>query len=235
MKIAIIDDDSLWLKEEKAILTAFFEKEGQDSEFFSFTSCEEILTDENSQFDLAFVDIEMEGENGIGFARKLNAVQRHCQIIYVTNYLNYASDVYETEHIYFVLKEQFQERLPIIFEKIKKNLSMGSSLIQLSVIHGDFVCFRAEEILYLERHLRKTTVHTLTGTCEVYDKLEELLDRLPKPLFIRCHNSYLVSLGHVSRMTQTEFQLDNGVEVPISRRYYSGVKKQFLEWSGLQM
>lgn len=235
MKIAIIDDDSLWLKEEQEILSAFLEKEGQNPEFFSFTSCEEILKDENSQYDLAFVDIEMEGENGISFARKLNVVQKRCQLIYVTNYLNYASDVYETEHIYFVLKEQFQERLPIIFEKIKKNMSMGSSQIRLSVIHGDYVCLWAEEILYFERHLRKTIVHTVTGEYEVFDKLEELLGNLPKPLFIRCHNSYLISLGHVRKMTQTEFQLDNGFEVPISRRYYSGVKKQFLEWSGLQM
>lgn len=235
MNIAIIDDDSRWLGEEQEILTAFFEKEGLEPEFFSFTGCDEILQGEKQEYDLAFVDIEMDSENGISFARKLNAVQKHCQVIYVTNYLNYASDVYETEHVYFVLKEQFQERLPIIFEKIKKNLAMGSSLINLHIIHEGYISLRAEEIYCFERRLRKTIVRTVKGDVEVNEKLEELLQALPKPLFTRCHNSYIVSLGHVSIMNQTEFHLVNGLKVPISRRYYSVVKKQFLEWSGLQM
>ncbi len=112
---------------------------------------------------------------------------------------------------------------------------MGSSLIQLHIIHEGYISLRAEEIFAFERHLRKTIVRTVKGDYEVNEKLEELLDKLPKPLFTRCHNSYIVSLGHVSIMNQTEFHMVNGLKVPISRRYYTAVKKHFLEWSGLTM
>lgn len=61
------------------------------------------------------MDIELELDNGIQVAGMLNEKWPDCAIIYVTNYLFYAIDIYQTEHIYFVLKEQFEKGLLIYF------------------------------------------------------------------------------------------------------------------------
>ncbi len=34
-----------------------------------------------------------------------------CQIIFLSSYLSYATEVYETEHIYFILKSQLHQRI----------------------------------------------------------------------------------------------------------------------------
>ena len=36
-----------------------------------------------------------------------------CQIIFLSSYLSYATEVYETEHIYFILKSQLHQRIAL--------------------------------------------------------------------------------------------------------------------------
>ena len=48
----------------------------------------------------------MDGMNGIELANELNSTLPECRIIYLTGYLDYAPDVYTTEHVWFVLKDR---------------------------------------------------------------------------------------------------------------------------------
>ena len=47
---------------------------------------------------------------GIDAAKQINLIQPSAQIIFISSYLEYFSDVYETEHLYFVLKSQMAQR-----------------------------------------------------------------------------------------------------------------------------
>lgn len=234
MKILIIDDDLQWLEPARDIVSKYFAEKGQQHEICCCSSITDIREQDEQQLDLAFVDIKLMDGDGISYAHHLNLVNKHCRIIYVTNYLNYAPDVYETEHVYFVLKEQFEKRLPDVMEKAAKMWDMGAALIDLHLVHGDRVLLRADEIISCERRLRKSYVSTVRGIYEVNDKLDDLQDRLPYPMFVRCHNSYIVSMEQVSVMEAIQFQLKNGMHIPISRRHASGVRKQFMEWSAMQ-
>ena len=54
--------------------------------------------------DIAIVDIQMDEMSGIELAKRINTVLPQCAIIFATSYLSFATDVYETEHAYFILK-----------------------------------------------------------------------------------------------------------------------------------
>lgn len=51
------------------------------------------------------MDIELGKENGIDLALKVNEVTPYTQIIYITAYMQYVSDVYQSKHTYFIDKE----------------------------------------------------------------------------------------------------------------------------------
>lgn len=185
--------------------------------------------------DLLFLDIELGEENGIAIARRVNEKWKHCQIVYLTNFLFYATEVYQTEHMFFVLKEQFERRLEEIFQKFFHQTRQKERSLIFSVIGGSRLCLAPDEILYLERLRRVTRVVTVWGDYAIWDKIDVLEQKLPKPDFLKCHSSYIVYLPAIREQRKSEFLMKNGDQIAISRSYLKKVKEGFLKWALTQM
>lgn len=74
-------------------------------EMYFFQNGSELLKEEHPKMHILFMDIEMPGESGIDLAMEVNRKWPECRIIYLTNYWSYAMDVYETHHVYYIVKE----------------------------------------------------------------------------------------------------------------------------------
>jgi DNA-binding LytR/AlgR family response regulator len=59
-------------------------------------------------------------------------------------------------------------------------------------------------------------------------KLSELLERLPKDCFVRCHQGFAVNIGNIREITRFYAIAINGKKIPISRAYMKEVQKAFL-------
>ena len=59
---------------------------------------------------------------------------------------------------------------------------------------------------------------------------ESLVEKLDHPMFVRCHNSFLISLDAVQSYQADCFTMADGAEIPISRSYRQTCKQQFLKW-----
>ena len=57
---------------------------------------------------ILFMDIEMSDENGIDLAMEVNRKWPKCQVVYLTNFWSYAMEVYETRHVYYIVKEKIR-------------------------------------------------------------------------------------------------------------------------------
>ena len=55
---------------------------------------------EGDPLEAIFMDVDLGEENGIVLAGKINKRWKNCQIIYLTNYLSYATETYHTEHTF---------------------------------------------------------------------------------------------------------------------------------------
>ncbi len=73
-----------------------------------------------------------------------------------------------------------------------------------------------QNILYVESNLRQITVHSLQTKNRYYQRLDVAEEQLGSS-FVRCHQSYLVNLRHIWKMTEESFLLYNGCTIPISR------------------
>ena len=63
------------------------------------------------------MDIEFDVSSGIEASKQINAWHPDCQIIYITNYTNYFTSVYETSHIYYILKKDIDTYLSTALKK----------------------------------------------------------------------------------------------------------------------
>ena len=73
-----------------------------------------------------------------------------------------------------------------------------------------------KNILYFESNLRKVIIHTTAKHYEYYEKLDTLEQLLCTKGFIRCHQSYLVAVNHITSYSDTSLTFAD-MTIPISR------------------
>ena len=167
----------------------------------------------------------MAGMDGIELAKRLNALVPGCAIIFLTAYLSYAPDVYETRHVYFVLKSELDRRIGSALRAALAETAAPASL-QLATAHG-YRNVPVTDVLFLERILRKTRVVMTDGEELVTAAPAALLEAVPDGVFLRCHQSYWANFSHITAMEKDEFVLTGGLRVPISRSYRSAARSAF--------
>ena len=232
MTIVLCDDQPIYLREASGILKTYAEKNDMSFEIVTFTDSAVLCEQDDVVPDILFLDIRMDGQDGIETGRRVNLKWRKCRIVYLTDYISYATDVYQTEHVYYVLKPELEERLAEVMKKVLDDIAADEK--QILFREGkDEISLSTGEILYFERNLRKTIVNTRDGFYEVQEKLSDIARRLPALQFVRCHHSYLVSVSAIRKLGRESMELSDGTVIPISRRYQKEVKDGFALWLSL--
>jgi len=233
--IGICDDENTWCEKAKEIILKYAQKTEREIEVLTFHTGDEILLYDGTPFHAIFMDIELCDESGIHVASAINKKWKGCAICYLTNYLFYATDTYQTDHIYFVLKEQFAQRVKEVFDKLMHLQEQKNKTLYFELIKGQQVCLSPEEILFFERETRRTYIHTILGTYETWGKLDDIEKQLPEIDFVRCHNSYIVYFPAVREIKNNVIIMRGNEEILISRSYRHKVKKAFGEWAATRM
>ncbi len=226
-KIVICDDEQALA----ARLADRIHESRKDSEITLCASAAELehKLQEGFDPDVAVMDIRLGDGSGIEAVKKLFH-GRSTQVIYITSYVEYCTDVYETEHVYFLKKPVDGAMLELALQKAEKKLAGTHKKLCFSR-GGGTVCFRPEEILFFESSYRKLYVHTDSGTEELYAIIDNVMEEAGGR-FIQCHKSFLVNLDRVSSMEHKFFVMDNGEHVPISRGRAEETRKKFFESLG---
>ena len=226
-KIVICDDDEML----SSRLAGRIREYRKDSEIKLCASAKELSREMERGYvpDIAVMDIRLGDGSGIDAVKKLFHGSE-TQVIYITAYMEYCTDVYETEHVYFLKKPVDDEKLEHALQKAEKKLADTQKKLCFNR-RGGTVCFRPEEILFFESSYRKVYVHADTVTEELNSTLDEVI-KVAGSRFVQCHKSFLVNLGRVSSMEHKFFVMDNGMHVPISRGRIEETRKIFFESLG---
>lgn len=187
-----------------------------------YNSIQEAVKDKEP-YDIVIMDIDLPDGNGIKFSKQINVFSPHTIIIYMTSYEDYVSDVYDTEHIYFILKKNYQKYLPHALSLANDALNKQRRASLKIFWNKEEYNILQKDIFYMERKLRTTFIVTPTHIYSTSEKLEDLLKRLGET-FAMSHRSFIVNLKMVQEITKDSALLVDGTSIPISRRYYSAVK-----------
>ncbi len=194
----------------------------------SLSELEHILSD-GTRVDILVADIVMgKGQpSGIDVVQALFPPSSGTQVIYVSGFLEQATETYRTSHVYFLLKPVDPEKLTDALRRAYNAIPQaGPSMLRIKCGHKErLVAFSA--IRYLESRLHKIYVYCGKRTFETYAKLDDLQEQLPDS-FSRCHRSFIVNLSYVSALEGTELTLRDGTVLPISRRRTRQVQHNLL-------
>lgn len=180
-------------------------------------------------YDIILSDIDMGTYNGIDFASKINQIAPSCIIIFISNYLNYATEVYDVAHVYFILKSELNERLP---KALEKAFAIHNERISKSILirfqNTEYRIFLSD-ITYIEALGRYLYIHDSKQSYKCIQSLKNIMNELTHS-FTRCHNSYLVNMKYIHSINRTSCILSDGVSIPISQTYSKSFQAAYVTY-----
>lgn len=204
-----------------------------DIEILSPTEVMVAVTENIIKCDIFIMDIEFKDDDfdGIKLSHLINEYLPMCQIIYLSNYIDYAPEVYETEHCFFVVKKNAEIMLGRAMKKAVDLYEKSQVKDFLTItVDGSKIAVGVDDIIYMEKNQRKVVICTKNGSLECYQSLRALLGK--SEILVRCHGSYVINLKHIEIICKDEVVLDNGTKLPIGRNYQKNIKEHFLKhWS----
>lgn len=234
MKLAIVDD----LKSDADLLAGYIleymEKQHIFCEEPAFFDSGEALLESFSPgtFDIIFLDIYMNGMNGMETAKKLRLTDPSCHIIFTTTSPEFAVHSYDVNASFYLLKPVSKERVFTALERC------GLQLLEqeVSVIvpsRGSDIRLFLHRISYAEYSNRKIIVHMKdNSTQEVSMSLGEFTDILLHYYwFCDCIKGILINFEDVDKLLKDRFIMKCGATIPISRLKYSDVREKYLNYS----
>ena len=223
MEIAVVDD-------EKAIrehVCALSEEQQPGSVIEAYATGEELLAS-GKRFDIVFLDIQMDGMNGIEAARELRERQEDTVLIFITGVKEYVFDALDLYAFHYLLKPidegKFAEVLQRAAGEAKKKKEKKCLFIRTRNLTLD-----QSDILYIESRAKKLEIHTAGAdkAIEIYAAMDELEGQLGED-FYRCHRAYIVNMAQITEYDNESITLTNGDKVYLAKKKYGEFVKAYM-------
>ncbi|MBD5495944.1 MAG: response regulator transcription factor [Lachnospiraceae bacterium] len=227
-KISVIDDNSTDTEYVAALVGCWAESEGHSLKISTFPSAEAFLFqyEEERDFDILLLDIEMKEMNGVELARKVRQGNDAVQIVFITGYPDFIAEGYEVSALHYLMKPVSYEKLHEVLNKAALNLAKTEKRLCVTYERRtDFVPF--SQILYVEAQKQYVLIHTFAETYRMKRSFAETVEELDE-FFFKCQRSFCVNLYHVTRIGSSGVTLKNGEEVPISRGMAEKIGKEMI-------
>ncbi len=228
LKIAVCDD----LTEDRSyiekMVRAWAEGADEPVEIHSFPSAEAFLFayEEEKDYTILLLDIEMGGMDGVALARKIRAADPAVQIVFITGYSDYIAEGYEVEALHYLLKPVREEKLSEVLSRALQKYRENERMIALE-LSGSMELVPLREIRYLEVFRNYTTVHA-GHEYTVKKTLGEFEKELSDARFYRVSRSLLVNLLQIRRVSREEIVLKSGESIPLPRGKYEELNRAII-------
>lgn len=228
LKIAILDDSQEAIDELSNYLSTFEKEKKIELKISTFTNGFNFLDSIKEGYNIAFLDIDMPGINGLDVARKLRAFDKNIIIVFATNMASCAINGYEVEATDFLVKPIRKEQIAFCMSKcLSKIIEAPYKKLTIKTKEG-YVSIKDTDIVYVEVNLHSLIYHTKSGVLEAYGSLKELESNLDENKFVRCNSCYLVNLDFVQKIDGDECVLLDE-SLPISRSKKKNFVDKFLK------
>lgn len=229
MRIAICDDEKSQLVLLGNFVKEWAKENGKICEIDFFENAESFwLKYSKDRYDIALLDIQMGFQNGMELARELRAKNDKTQIIFVTAIDDFIGDGYDVNAVHYLLKPIKKEKLFDALSRAESNASSNEKQKVLIEFNGETHVFFENSVMYLEAFSHTTLIYTDGGEIEVPMGISAVFEKFSKDCLVKIHRSYAVNIDFVKQIRKYEITLDNGKILPVSRRMFNDVSREFI-------
>ena len=232
MIIGIVDD----IASERSLLRSRLEKQlsthGITATFFEYENGEDFLkASEEQTFQVLFLDIYMEGANGIEIAKKFRRSDKNCLLIFTTSSTDHALEGFQVRAMHYLVKPYTDIELSALTDAILSRIPAPEKYLSLK-INGTPLRIPLKNIIYAEHFSHMIHIHTTAGkeliTRQSFKSFTDLLQ--DDPCFFICNRGTVINLGHAVDLSGSVFLLDDESKIGVSRDLVKTAQQTFMDY-----
>lgn len=168
MKIAIIEDEQVHKKLLSEYLKKWSKDTGRSIDIADFDSAESFLFnwEENNDYDILFVDIQMKEINGIEMARQIRQKDKDIVIVFTTGLSDYMEEGYEVEALQYLIKPVNEDKLRKCLNRVLEKKSTEEFIV-VNTQEG-VRRINADNIVYIEARGHNTIMELWSKADGIY-------------------------------------------------------------------
>ena len=225
-RIAVCDDEKI-VREE---VGKFIQEWNSEAEIRTFLCGEDLLEDYRF-YDAVFLDIDMQGMNGIEVGKAIRCMDRDVKIVYLTAYRDYVAGAFGVHAFQYLLKPVNKEEIINVLEEIfryRKKLN-EKIILDFHTVDG-IVCLPVESVYFFEYENRRIRIVTQKEEYYMVERIGNIAKRMMDFGFSMPHQSFSVNMLHVKNVKGQHIYLDNGMEIPLSQKKQKIWKQELTAW-----
>lgn len=233
MRIAVCDDEEIFLKQAERILFKLAPGYFEDVEIWGYTDNTEMLKEHESEpYDIVVMDIQMSPLDGFAAAERLAQMGHACKLIFFSSKEELVFQSFHYEPVYFVRKgseericQELSRALGRIQEKYYKKV-----FLYLPDKEGMLERVPVADIEYVESNRNYLIYRTAEGkSYRMRKTMDEEEQKLKSYGFVRIHRAFLVNQSYVIQIKPngSGVRLKSGVLLETGRNYRQLVLETF--------
>lgn len=230
LSIAICDDDIQTTGKMEMMIQKIAKQNFVNTDIEVFWNGESLVdaVAAGDGFDIIYLDIEMDKEDGISAAKRIRMYDKNVLIIYVTSHENHMRESFAVRPFQFLVKPVSEELMEMCFKAAYEDINSRDFYFRYSYQRMNHKV-PVRDILYFESNKRKVLIVTEEENFELYGKLNEIENGLKacKVSFLRVHQSFLVNYRHVKSQSYDFVVMDNGKKISISEDRRRMISEQY--------
>ena len=232
MRIAIVDD----IHSERVLLHTRLEeqltKRGVHADLTEFENGEAFLKASRERpFTVLFLDIYMNGANGVEIARELRKSDPDCLLIFTTTSTDHALEGFKVRALHYLVKPYNIKELSDLIDEILSRIPDSGKYIDVKV-NGSNIQVPFRSIIYAEHFSHMIHIHTTGGkeliTRQSFEAFTASLKMDPR--FYLCSRGVVINLDHAVDFDGALFILDDETRISVSRKLVKNARQTFMDF-----
>jgi Response regulator of the LytR/AlgR family len=231
MKIAVCEDEEYFANQIIKYINEWKNQSNISIEVFYFYNSEQFLSkwSESEDYDLIFIDINMDRISGIELAKIIRDTNSLVTLVFVTQLRDYVFQGYKVNAMQYLIKpikkEDCFECLNLVYEQSQKInyliIKESSKIIKIPI----------PNILYIEMHSHNAVITTLTDVYTTRQTVTQLLKIINDKYFIKCLKSYIINIRDVKSISKDACIMSNNKVIPINRATANDITGKFISYN----
>ena len=233
-RIAICDDETIWLHQAASFIEEYGRERGTVLDVSTFDCAQSLLerVEGNHDYDIYLVDIYMAEMTGMELSELLRKKDIHGPIIFLTSSVDHALDAYNVNATHYLVKPYTKERFFDAMDRAVQSIPEEPFEKVVFKVSGIYHSIDVEQIMFSETDGNyqeivlgnSESVRVRMTAAELYSTLESW------PQFYPCGRAYIVNLGKISRFARNTVIMKNGKMLAVPRNTIEGLKEAYFSY-----
>ena len=234
IKIAVLDDEKVYLENISTLLTKYKQEKTAQVEADYFSNAKELLEklEQGEKYGVYLLDIYMQGITGMSVATELRSRNVLSPIVFLTSSTDHALEAFGVNATHYLLKPYKDEDFFFAMDKAMQSVKDHQNDSIVIKVDNGYRHFTVKEILYVEAEDKYQRIYLSNGekilvritSTEFYEKVKEF------DCFFRCGRSHIINLNHVKKVTTSSVIIKTGKELKLSHTAISALKTAFFNY-----